>query len=143
MLKRMLIIVLIAALSGCATCGTGDKAGACKACPKKAACPMQDKTLRHVVLLKFKDTATPEQIKTVEAAFRALKDKINVVRGLEWGTDISPEKLSQGYTHCFLLTFTSEADRDAYLVHPEHKAFGKVLGPCLDKVCVIDFWSQK
>ncbi len=101
------------------------------------------KTLRHVVLFKFKDTATPDQIKQVEDAFRALPSKINPIKGFEWGTNVSPENLAQGYTHCFFLTFTSDQDRDAYLVHPAHKDFGKLLGPYLDKVTVIDFWSQQ
>jgi hypothetical protein len=100
------------------------------------------KTLRHVVLFKFKETASPEQIKQVEDAFRALPAKISLIKGYEWGTNVSPENLNQGYTHCFLLTFNSAADRDAYLVHPAHKDFGKLLGPYLDKVTVIDFWSQ-
>ena len=109
---------------------------------KGMACPLQGKTLRHVVLFKFKDTATPEQIKSIEDAFCLLPKKISGVRGFEWGTDISPEKLNQGFTHSFLLTFASEADRDAYLIHPEHKAFGKLVGPYVDKVCVVDFWSH-
>ena len=101
-----------------------------------------EKLLRHVVLFKFKDTATPEQIKQVEDAFRALPSRIKLIKGFEWGTNVSPENLAQGYTHCFFLTFASAADRDAYLVHPAHKDFGKLLGPYLDKVTVIDFWSQ-
>lgn len=103
----------------------------------------EGKVLRHVVLFKFKDTATPEQVKQVEDAFRALPSKINLIRGFEWGTNVSPENLNQGYTHCFLLTFDSDKDRDAYLVHPAHKDFGKLLGPYLDKVTVVDFWAQK
>jgi len=100
------------------------------------------KILRHVVLFKFKDTATPAQIKEVEDAFRALRSRISVIKQFEWGTNVSPENLNQGFTHCFFLTFSSAADRDAYLVHPAHKDFGKLLGPYLDKVTVIDFWSQ-
>jgi stress responsive alpha/beta barrel protein len=100
------------------------------------------KTLRHVVLFKFKDTVMPDQIKQVEDAFRALPSKISLIKGFEWGTNVSPENLAQGYTHCFFLTFTSDKDRDAYFVHPAHKEFGKFLGPYLDKVAVIDFWSQ-
>ncbi len=100
------------------------------------------KTLRHVVLFKFKDSATPEQIKQVEDAFRALPSKIDLVKGYEWGTNVSPENLSQGFTHCFFLTFSSDQDRNAYLVHPAHKDFGKLLGPSLDKVLVVDFWSR-
>ena len=100
------------------------------------------KLLRHVVLFKFKASATPEQIKQVEDAFRALPTKINLIKGYEWGTNVSPENLSQGFTHCFFLTFSSDKDRDAYLVHPAHKDFGKLLGPSLDKALVVDYWTQ-
>jgi hypothetical protein len=104
--------------------------------------PTEEKVLRHVVFFKFKDSAAPQQIKQVEDAFRALPSKINFIRGFEWGTNVSPENLNQGYTHCFLLTFASDKDRDAYLVHPAHKEFGKILTPYLDKVTVVDFWAQ-
>lgn len=100
------------------------------------------KVLRHVVMFKFKDTATPADIKKVEEAFCALPGKIPGIHGFEWGTDISPEKLAQGFTHCFFLTFLSEADRDAYLPHPAHKEFGQILGPYLDKVIVVDYWAK-
>ncbi|RDB06840.1 Dabb family protein [Runella aurantiaca] len=102
-----------------------------------------DKVLRHVVMFKFKDTATPAQIKSVEDAFRKLPTQIKEIKGYEWGTNNSPEGLAQGFTHCFFLTFNSEADRAIYLPHPDHKAFGKVLGPYLDKVLVVDYWTQK
>jgi Stress responsive A/B Barrel Domain len=105
--------------------------------------PAEEKVLRHVVFFKFKDSATPEQVKQVEDAFRALPSKMNFIRGFEWGTNVSPENLNQGYTHCFFLTFASDQDRDAYLIHPAHKEFGKILTPYLDKVTVVDFWAQK
>ncbi|MBK6817770.1 MAG: Dabb family protein [Saprospiraceae bacterium] len=100
------------------------------------------KNLRHVVLFKFKDASSAEDIKKVETAFGVLPSKISQIKGYEWGTNNSPENHNEGFTHSFVLTFTSEADRDAYLIHPEHKAFGKVLGPHLDKVLVIDFWAM-
>jgi hypothetical protein len=100
------------------------------------------RTLYHVVSFKFKPTATPEQIKAVETAFAELKDRIPTITSLHWGTNVSPEKHDKGFTHCFILTFASEKDRDDYLPHPAHKAFGKVLGPVLADVFVIDFWSQ-
>jgi hypothetical protein len=100
------------------------------------------KMLRHVVLFKFKDSSTPAQIKEVEDAFRTLPSKIKEIKSLEWGTNNSPENLAQGFTHCFFVTFDSEEDRAAYLPHPDHKAFGKVLGPHLDKVLVVDYWAQ-
>jgi len=100
------------------------------------------KMLRHAVLFKFKDSSTPEDIKRVEAAFRGLPSQIKEIKSLEWGTNNSPENLNQGFTHMFFLTFKSEADRAVYLPHPAHKAFGGVLGPHLDKVLVLDYWTE-
>ncbi len=99
--------------------------------------------LRHVVLFSFKEGSTPEQIKAVENAFTALPKKIKEIKGLEWGTNNSPESLNQGFTHCFFVTFASEKDRAVYLPHPDHKAFGEILKPILDKVLVIDYWTEK
>ncbi|SFF34763.1 Dabb family protein [Thermoflexibacter ruber] len=101
------------------------------------------KLLRHVVLFKFKDTSSPEDIKKVEEAFRGLPSKIKQIKSLEWGTNNSPENLNQGFTHCFFVTFASEKDREIYLPHPDHKAFGAVLRPHLDKVLVVDYWAEK
>ena len=107
-----------------------------------ANAPSAKTQLRHVVAFKFKDTATKKQIKEVETAFAELKEKISEIRTLEWGTNISPEKLDKGFTHCFILTFNTAKDRDAYLVHPDHKAFGQLVGPVLDDVFVIDFSTK-
>jgi hypothetical protein len=99
--------------------------------------------LFHVVSFKFKPGATPEQIGLVEQSFASLKEKIPAIRSLKWGTNVSPEKHAKGFTHCFVLTFATDKDRDAYLVHEDHKAFGKVVGPVMDDVFVIDFWAKK
>jgi hypothetical protein len=98
--------------------------------------------LQHVVCFKFKTTAAPADIKKVEEAFQALPKQISLVQSLEWGTNVSKEKRDKGFTHCFLLSFKSEADRDAYIEHPAHKAFGKLVGPVLDDVFVLDFWAK-
>lgn len=111
------------------------------AAPGADSAPKKGK-LRHVVMLKFKESATSDQIKKVEDAFRDLKQKIPQIASLEWGTNNSPEKHDKGFTHCFVLTFTSDKDRAVYLPHPDHKAFGNVLGPVLADVLVVDFWAQ-
>lgn len=98
--------------------------------------------LRHVVALKFKAATDADQIRKVEDAFRDLKNKIPQIAALEWGTNVSPEKHDKGFTHLFILSFKTEKDRDAYLPHPAHKAFGKVLGPVMDDVFVIDFVAK-
>jgi len=99
--------------------------------------------LRHVVIFKFKETATPADIKSVEEAFAALPGKIPQIKGFEFGTNNSPEGLDKGFTHCFLLSFDSEEDRAIYLPHPDHKEFGKILGPFLEDVLVLDYWTAE
>ncbi|MDE3252978.1 MAG: Dabb family protein [Bacteroidota bacterium] len=98
--------------------------------------------LRHVVMFQFNEKATAADIQKVVDAFKALPSQIPMIKGFEWGTNNSPEKLNQGLTHCFFLTFASAADRDAYLVHPAHKAFGALLGPYFGKATVFDYWVQ-
>jgi hypothetical protein len=99
--------------------------------------------LRHVVAFKFKQSATREQIKQVEDAFRDLKKKVREIQDYEWGTNVSKETRNKGCTHGFILTFKSEVDRDTYIDHPAHKEFGKLVGPVLDDVFVIDFWATR
>lgn len=104
---------------------------------------MAGKALRHVVLFEFKDTATPRQIQEVQKAFRDLPSKIDEIYDFEWGTDVSPENISRGYTHCFLVTFLSERDRNTYLPHPAHREFGTILEPHLERALVIDYWASR
>jgi len=96
----------------------------------------------HVVCFKFADTATPAQIQKVDADFRALKSKIPQIKALKAGTNMSPEKLNKGFTHCWELTFKNATDRDTYLVHPAHKAFGGSLGSVIADVFVFDFVAK-
>ncbi|MDB6073124.1 MAG: Stress responsive alpha-beta barrel protein [Verrucomicrobiaceae bacterium] len=98
---------------------------------------------RHVVLFKFKDSATVEQVKSVEDAFRKLSTQVNTITSYEWGTNVSPENKNEGFTHCFLVTFKDKAGLDVYLPHPAHDAFKAVLRPHLDKVLVVDYVSAK
>src|SRR5512134_3510387 len=101
--------------------------------------PAGSSKLLHVVAFKFKASAGKAQIQEVVDAFRALPKKIPAIQSFDWGTNVSPEKHDKGFTHGFTLSFKSEKDRDDYLVHPDHKAFGKLVGPVLEDVFVIDY----
>lgn len=101
-----------------------------------------EKLLRHVVSFKYKEGTTEEQIAKVEKAFAALKKTITEIKAFEKGTNNSPEGLNKGFEHCYLLTFYSEKDREIYLKHPDHVKFGKMLGPVLADVFVIDYWAK-
>lgn len=102
-----------------------------------------ERVLRHVVLFKFKAEVTSEQVQEVIDEFRKLSTKIDSVKGFEWGTDVSPEKLADGFTHCFFVTFADEKGRDAYLPHPAHQEFVNIAKPRLEKVLVVDYWTQR
>ena len=104
--------------------------------------PAADALYRHVVFFKFKDSATPEQVQAIEKAFGELAKKVETVKAFEWGTNVSPENLNDGFTHCFLVTFADKAGLEVYLPHPEHDAFVAKLKPLLDKVCVVDYIAK-
>lgn len=98
--------------------------------------------LRHIVLFKFKEDATPAQISLVEKSFAQLPSQIKEIQDFEWGTNNSPEQLDKGFTHSFVVTFKTEEARSVYLVHPDHLKFVAILKPHLDDVLVIDYWTK-
>ena len=100
------------------------------------------KELRHVVLFGWKAGADSNAINGVVAAFKGLPVQITTIKSFEWGINNSPENLNQGLTHCFVLTFADEKDRDEYLVHPAHKTFTQLLPKVMEKVTVVDYWAQ-
>ena len=99
--------------------------------------------LRHVVLFQFRD-GTPDEIRSVKSRTPSghCPPRSTVIQDFEWGTDVSVEGKAGGFTHCFFVTFGSEADRDAYLPHPDHAAFGVLLRPHLENVLVVDYWQR-
>ncbi|MFT4534937.1 MAG: hypothetical protein ACJA1A_002151 [Saprospiraceae bacterium] len=100
------------------------------------------KQLRHIVLFKFKEASSKEEIQKIETAFSNLPSKIEQIKDFEWGLNNSPEGLNKDFTHCFLVTFDNEEDRAIYLPHPAHKEFVSLLEPYLEDVLVLDYWSK-
>ena len=99
-----------------------------------------EKQLRHVVLFTFKSTSSAKSVDSVVKAFNKLYGSVPQVKKMEWGLNMSPEHLDQGFTHCFVLTFSSEKDLASYQLHPAHKAFQTILKPHMDKVFVVDYF---
>lgn len=102
-----------------------------------------EKVLRHIVLYKFKDNVTPAQLQEVIDAFAGLPKKVSTIIGFEHGTNVSQEGKSEGFTHVFVVTFKNEADLAAYLVHPAHEAYVKVVRDRREKVIVFDYWADR
>ena len=99
--------------------------------------------LRHMVLYKFKDGLKEAQIQEVVDAFAGLPEKINTIIGFEHGTNVSREGKSEGFTHCFVVTFRDEKGLATYLEHPAHQAYVQVVKDKRDKVVVFDYWTSE
>ena len=103
----------------------------------------KERLLRHVVIFKFKEESSEADVNKLNNAFNELAGNIPVVQDFEWGLNDSPENFHQDFTHCYLLTFKSEEDRDSvYTPHPKHQAFVQSLQPHLEKVFVVDYWTN-
>ncbi len=103
----------------------------------------QKELLRHVVIFKFNDDASEAAVQKLNNSFNALPDHIPVIQDFEWGLNDSPENFHQDFTHCYMITFHSEKDRDSvYTPHPKHQEFVASLQPYLEKVFVVDYWAK-
>jgi len=124
------------------SCLIGFAAVACSTAPARPVTSiLPAAAVRHVVVFRYKPDASPEKIREITNAFAALKEQIPGILAFEHGVNNSPEKLNQGFTHVYQLTFTNAAARDVYLVHPAHKAFGTLLGGSgvFDAAFVVDY----
>ena len=103
----------------------------------------KESLLRHVVIFKFNDDASDADVQKLNDEFNALPAHIEAIKDFEWGLNDSPEDFHQGFTHCYMLTFASEKDRDSiYTPHPKHQEFVSGLQPHLEKVFVVDYWVK-
>jgi hypothetical protein len=135
--------LLLFALLGClAIASTYSTAGSESQKEPTVQNETSEKVLRHIVLFRFKETSSDEEIEKFVAGFRALPGKIDEIIDFEWGRDVSVEGKTKGFTHAFLVTFRDEAGRDAYLPHPAHEEFVALVGPHLEDVLVVDYWAQ-
>ena len=100
------------------------------------------KVLRHVVLFKFKEGTSADQIRALEEGFRQ-RTNVEPVIGSEWGTDVSHDNMAHGFTHCFTVTVQDEAAREAYYRHAPSPRYWDTLTVHLDKWLVFDHWGEQ
>jgi hypothetical protein len=95
--------------------------------------------VRHFGMFQFKDGVTSSEI---DDCFTQMKGMVGQIPGLldmEHGPYESAEGLNDGFTHGFIMTFDTPANRDAYLPHPEHERVRDIVVPRLARVVVFDF----
>jgi hypothetical protein len=95
--------------------------------------------IRHFGMFQFKSGVTESQIAGCFSEMTGMVGKIPGLLNMEHGPYESAEGLNDGFTHGFIMTFDSAANRDAYLPHPEHERVRDIVVPRLERVVVFDF----
>ncbi|WP_394778279.1 Dabb family protein [Undibacterium sp.] len=96
-------------------------------------------TIRHIVLLRLKEDAAPNEVEHCLQEFAKLQLRIPGITAFEQGPNVSPEKAAKGFNHVAVISFVDAAARDAYLPHPAHQAFVGVLKPLMEDLLVFDY----
>ena len=95
-------------------------------------------------IFSFGHPMKPIRINMVNELIRAygLENWLNIKNGKNISFE-EIENFHQDFTHCYLLTFDSEESRDSiYTPHPQHRAFVASLQPHVEKVFVVDYWTN-
>ncbi|KAF9621402.1 hypothetical protein IFM89_020924 [Coptis chinensis] len=95
--------------------------------------------VKHVLMAKFKDEITQDQIDQLIKGYANLVTLIEPMKSFHWGKDVSVENLHLGFTHVFESTFESLEGVAEYISHPAHVEFANEFLTALDKVLVIDY----
>lgn len=125
-LKVLLLLATLWSFSSCSSARTGKK-----------------RVLRHIVSFQFREGIPEEKKARAIQLFLNLKDEIPEIKKFEGGENISQASLSKKFTHCFILTFESEADRDIYLPHPAHAQVVEANKPLFSDLLVVDVWGKE
>ena len=115
-------------------------------------------TIKHIVMFKYKNTVTPEQKNEVIRRFLDLQKSVRTdgsrpyIESISSGFQNSNENADMGFEQAFVVTFTSEGDRNYYVGEPivrnpslidnNHVGFKRFVGPLLadvNGVLVFDF----
>ena len=94
--------------------------------------------IEHLVLFRVKaHTQVEDELKMLNG-LRSLPGHVASIVELSCGKNTSDR--SQGFTHGLLVRFRSQADLDAYIVHPEHRRIvSECISPIVENVIVVDY----
>lgn len=99
----------------------------------------------HVVLFRYNPSIPWSTLESHFRDFTALKTKClkdgkPYMVSMKMGKNTSWENFGRGMTHCFVLEFKDEADRDFYLLKDQvHRRFSELAGPLIEDSVVVDF----
>ncbi len=94
--------------------------------------------VEHLVILKFKDDSTADQIDDFLKSVKGLQDKIDGVVDLSVGANFTDR--SQGFTHGVCVRFRDRAAFENYIPHPDHvHVVENYIKPILADILVLDY----
>lgn len=94
--------------------------------------------ITHVVLFKLKDRS-PENIGKTRDILAGLKDKVQVLKHLEVGTDVVRGERS--YDIALVARFDTLDDLEAYRVHPAHQEVVEYIKTVKESTVAVDYES--
>lgn len=78
-------------------------------------------TVRHIVLFRFVEDVTEEQVTAVEAGLAQLPGLIPEIRSYRYGRDLGLDPVNPGFG--LVADFDSAGAFASYRDHPDHQAF--------------------
>lgn len=94
--------------------------------------------IEHIVLFKWQEEATEEQITEALKALNSLKDKIEGIIDLSCGENFSER--NQGFQHALIVKFNDRDSLESYFPHPAHQEVVKNnIRPILADILSIDY----
>jgi hypothetical protein len=95
--------------------------------------------IKHILLYKFKENASPEAIKALADQFLECKARLPVLRKVEHGPNAAEKKdLGRGFNYCFLLTFEDMAGVHQYIRSEQHDRIVNSEKPISEGLLVFD-----
>jgi hypothetical protein len=89
--------------------------------------------IKHIVAWKMKDGVSAEQKAEMKARLEALRDRVDELRKIEVGIDVSGETMS------LVSEFASAGDLAVYQGHPAHLDVVTFIKPLVAERCVVDY----
>lgn len=94
--------------------------------------------IKHIVLLKFKETLNDVELQNLNQGFCDLAANIQQVQSYEFGPDLGCYRGNADY--CLVAEFKDQSDLDLYVKHPQHQDFlTHVAGPLLSSFMSAQF----
>lgn len=88
--------------------------------------------IRHCVFVKFRADVSADERAAIYAQLGDLVGQVDGLLRADFGANVSPEGLAQGFNDGFIMDLADAAARDRYLVDPAHQAAGGRLVAALE-----------